>query len=295
MSGRFPREEYLWYNKRKEIGEAYLTRAADYSATILSLVANYTRGDLHATIATMRHTLIAADVQPPDVHMASWWFDNMTQYINTLKRFEGALGRQIVAQLHERLSTLRDDIILSATTVVCTVAICPVIALSVYRMTKSLQIYAASLQKRTEELNKEQKLTDKLLYQMLPKSVADHLKQGRSASPEHYDCVTIYFSDIVDFTRICSRSTPFQVVDMLNTIYNAFDDKVDLFDVYKVETIGDAYMVASGLPIPNGDGHFQEIADLALELLEAIKQVRIAHLEELLKIRIGIHSDYTST
>lgn len=96
---------------------------------------------------------------------------------------------------------------------------------------------------------------------------------------------------MVGFTELCAKSTPFEVVDMLNDLYTCCDSIISNYDVYKVETIGDAYMVVSGLPIRNGDKHVGEIASLALHLLERVSKLEIRHRKgELLQIRIGIHS-----
>ena len=64
--------------------------------------------------------------------------------------------------------------------------------------------------------------------------VADELKAGRSVMPQMYDSATVYFSDIVGFTRLSSESKPLEVVELLNSLYNVFDDNITRFDVYKV-------------------------------------------------------------
>ncbi|CAK9821911.1 Guanylate cyclase 32E [Anthophora retusa] len=162
-------------------------------------------------------------------------------------------------------------------------------------MMAMMEKYANNLEalvdERTDQLTEEKKKTDALLYEMLPRYVAEQLKRGHKVEAESFDCVTIYFSDIVGFTAMSAESTPLQVVDFLNDLYTCFDSTIENYDVYKVETIGDAYMVVSGLPIRNGIQHAGEIASMSLCLLDAIKQFTIRHRPlEKLQLRIGIHS-----
>ncbi|XP_076630684.1 atrial natriuretic peptide receptor 1 isoform X3 [Colletes latitarsis] len=159
------------------------------------------------------------------------------------------------------------------------------------RMTQYATNLEALVAERTADYLEEKRKCEELLYQLLPRSVASQLILGQSVIAETYDQVTIYFSDIVGFTKLSAESTPLQVVDLLNDLYTCFDSIIENFDVYKVETIGDAYMVVSGLPVRNGTNHAREIARMSLALRDTVMTFSIRHRpSEQLKLRIGMHS-----
>ncbi|CAF0853653.1 unnamed protein product [Rotaria sp. Silwood1] len=148
------------------------------------------------------------------------------------------------------------------------------------------------LEHKTNELEKEKCLTQKLLHQILPPCVAKDLINGRKAPAEYYDSVTVYFSDIVGFTAIASMCSPNETCNMLNQLYSIFDSLLENFDVYKVETIGDAYMVVSGAPERNGDKHPNEVVNMSLSLLRGKQQVRVPRTSAELMLRVGIHTGF---
>ncbi|CAE1321199.1 Resact receptor,Olfactory guanylyl cyclase GC-D,Guanylate cyclase 32E,Heat-stable enterotoxin receptor,Receptor-type guanylate cyclase gcy-13,Guanylate cyclase soluble subunit alpha-1,Receptor-type guanylate cyclase gcy-9,Guanylate cyclase soluble subunit alpha-2,Receptor-type guanylate cyclase gcy-21,Head-specific guanylate cyclase,Guanylate cyclase soluble subunit beta-2,Atrial natriuretic peptide receptor 1,Speract receptor,Receptor-type guanylate cyclase gcy-18,Receptor-type guanylate cyclase gcy-3,Ret len=159
------------------------------------------------------------------------------------------------------------------------------------RMEQYANNLEALVEERTSDFLEQKKKAEDLLYSMLPKSVASSLIRGETVTAEEFESVTLFFSDICGFTAMSAESTPYQVVDLLNDLYTLFDSIIEQFDVYKVETIGDAYMVASGLPVRNGNLHAREIARMSIALLRSVFSFKIRHRpNDQLKLRIGIHT-----
>ncbi|RWS29140.1 atrial natriuretic peptide receptor 1-like protein [Leptotrombidium deliense] len=160
---------------------------------------------------------------------------------------------------------------------------------------KRMEEYSNTMERtvaeRGESIVEEKKKVEELLHQILPKFVAEELKQGRHVKPESFDSVTIYFSDIIGFADLAAESNPDEVVDLLNDIYSIIDGIIANYDVYKVETITDSYLIASGLPVRNGNNHAREIAKMALDIRSAIFAFQPRHRPNYkCEVRIGIHS-----
>ncbi|XP_077294951.1 guanylate cyclase soluble subunit beta-1-like [Arctopsyche grandis] len=163
-----------------------------------------------------------------------------------------------------------------------------------YKLTRNLEVLTDKLQHTYRELESEKQKTDRLLYSVLPISVASELRHGRPVAARRYDVVTLLFSGVLEFARFCAQNTDsrgaMKIVRMLNDLYTTFDVLTDPKknpDVYKVETVGDKYMAVSGLPEPN-PGHARWISRLALDMMDLAKEVTIDG--QPVGITIGIHS-----
>nr|XP_043067655.1 guanylate cyclase soluble subunit beta-1 [Drosophila bipectinata] len=163
-----------------------------------------------------------------------------------------------------------------------------------YKLTKNLEMLTDKLQQTFRDLESEKQKTDRLLYSVLPKSVANELRHQRPVPPKRYDSVTLMFSGIVGFGQYCAANTDpdgaMKIVKMLNELYTVFDALTDSkrnLNVYKVETVGDKYMAVSGLPDPCED-HAKCMARVALDMMDMAKNVKMG--SNPVQITIGIHS-----
>ncbi|KAI4878906.1 hypothetical protein NFI96_006257 [Prochilodus magdalenae] len=156
-------------------------------------------------------------------------------------------------------------------------------------LSSQLERKKEELRQLSQHLEHEKQKTENLLYAMLPKHVANQLKEGKRVEAGEFKECTILFSDVVTFTTICSQCEPIQIVFMLNSMYLRFDRLTTVHNVYKVETIGDAYMVVGGVPIPVSS-HAEQVANFALGMIMAAKEVTNPITGGSIQIRVGLHS-----
>jgi len=118
-------------------------------------------------------------------------------------------------------------------------------------------------------LHHEQERSEKLLLNVLPREVAPRLKEPGQTIAEHFDSASVLFADIVGSTTLFAEMEPADIVDWLNEVFSMFDVLVEKYDLEKIRTIGDNYMVAAGVPRPRPD-HAQALALMALEMREQL-------------------------
>lgn len=131
------------------------------------------------------------------------------------------------------------------------------------------------------------------LFDIFPRHIAEALRDGRTVEPEHKDIVTIFFSDIVGFTTMSSELEPRKVAGMLDRLYTQFDELSQKHDIFKVETIGDAYMAVTNLVKDQKNDHARRIAEFAMDAIQAANSTLIDEDDPdrgYVNIRVGFHS-----
>jgi class 3 adenylate cyclase len=165
---------------------------------------------------------------------------------------------------------------------------------------EGILVFRPAVKKIQDTLGKlalEQAQSENLLLNILPHPIAQRLKQSQPSKKtktdnimiaDGYNDATVMFADIVGFTNLSSRIPPEQLVNLLNQIFSRFDLIAESYNLEKIKTIGDAYMVVGGLPNPRTD-HAAAIATMAIDMLDAIAQFNL-DTGEAFQIRIGINS-----
>jgi class 3 adenylate cyclase len=144
---------------------------------------------------------------------------------------------------------------------------------------------------RTEELRTEKEKSERLLLNVLPDTIANRLKEGETTIADHFKIASVIFVDIVDFTKTSARSSPVDVVKMLNDIFTRFDKISARYGMEKIKTIGDCYMAASGIPVARED-HAEAAVRMALDIVDAREDFVYANPDieqtQFVRFRIGL-------
>ncbi|MDY6937023.1 MAG: adenylate/guanylate cyclase domain-containing protein [Cyanobacteriota bacterium] len=141
-----------------------------------------------------------------------------------------------------------------------------------------------------KQLRIEREKSERLLLSILPAPIATRLKQDTQTIADNFEDASVLFADIVGFTKLWSRISAEELVELLNEMFSEFDRLAERHGLEKIKTIGDAYMVVGGLPIPK-ENHAEAMAQMALDMQQAIAQFNRGDRErEPFRIRIGMHT-----
>ena len=286
--------DLIWFAEQNILGQEFLNSSLNLMPELKDFYdqALQSKNSSLLPLVHEKRQMIINNVKQNGSEMAaSSWFELMTEYIGVLLTVQNLGSKYISKELSIIVKTSKRDLIIQSILLVLVIAGTPVMCFAVARLTFSIQSFACKLSLRTKQLDEEKDRADALLYQMFPKYVAEQLKRGEIVRAEHFQSVTVFFSDIVSFTSICSSVTPMEVTLMLNTVYGIFDELTEKHDVYKVETIGDAYMAVSGVPQQNGEKHVVHICKLAIDIVGAIGSLIIDFIPgKRISIRTGVHT-----
>ena len=138
------------------------------------------------------------------------------------------------------------------------------------------------------QLQAEKSKSEALLLNILPETIIRRIREGEVEIADRFTEATILFSDLVGFTGLANRCSPARIVEILNNLFSAFDALAEKLQLEKIKTIGDAYMVAGGLPEQN-PAHAIAVAEMAVDMIDAVLETS-KRFDEKLEVRIGIHS-----
>ena len=149
-----------------------------------------------------------------------------------------------------------------------------------------LDSYSRMAEKNARELSKEKERVEKLLLNIMPRTVYEEMKDLGTATPQRFDSASVLMLDFVDFTDMAISRDPSALIAELNDIFSAFDRISDLFDCERIKTMGDAYLAVSGLPEANAE-HAASIAKVALRMRRYLTRRNASHPTQW-NCRIGI-------
>ena len=211
-NGHFDNNSHLiWFTNHSVLGGDYLKSSAILMPEIRRELNQEVNDSVLSLIDKKRHIIFTNRPDYASVTKGEDWFDLMTVYLDKLYDVQMHVGTFLNKRLEDQVKMNKADLAKRLAFLVFSFLLVPFLAISVYRMTGTIQNYAFQLAQTTLELQEEKSRADDLLRQMFPHSVAEMLKKKQQVPAEYFKSVTIFFSDIVNFTEMCSTMTPLQV------------------------------------------------------------------------------------
>jgi class 3 adenylate cyclase len=155
---------------------------------------------------------------------------------------------------------------------------------------KAMRAMAGEVARSEASLQHEQQRSERLLLNVLPRPIAERLKQSNQPIADGFSSVTVLFADVVGFTALSERMPPADLVRVLNDLFSQFDQLAERHGLEKIKTIGDCYMAVAGIPTPRAD-HAHAVAEMALSMQSALASFDPGVPDAPpLKIRVGLNS-----
>ena len=271
------KDELLLLQKQKEVDEGVLREK-----TLQALKAEQ---ELRQRLDTERQNNIIAELRRQEAIERAGRLADSTNRARELERVQREQEYQ-----QQKQATFRQFVYGIGSMLLLILGILGASWLFARRTNRRLNAQNQQIQAQNKEIEAERGKSDKLLLNILPDEVARELKTSGYATPRHYDSATVVFTDFVNFTRLSAQLSPDKLIDELDECFLAFDEICEKHGLEKIKTIGDAYMFAGGLPVPN-DTHPQDAVRAALEMLEWLdKRNRENDRAVFHEMRIGIHT-----
>ncbi len=158
------------------------------------------------------------------------------------------------------------------------------------RASRRLALKNQKIEAQKAQIEEERQKSDRLLLNILPDEVAQELRSHGYATPRFYESATVLFTDFLNFTSLSEKLTPEELIDELNACFLGFDEICEKYGLEKIKTIGDAFMCAGGLPVPN-DTHAVDAVSAALEMMDWLEARNQTYPNAVFRsMRIGIHT-----
>ncbi|PBC26595.1 Atrial natriuretic peptide receptor [Apis cerana cerana] len=205
-------DNYVSYVRHEALGRDLLNGSLTYVPSLKHFYAELTRTmPDYGRIKSRRDEILQNRKREPNVEDAIAYFDSMATYVDELRKLQKELRHMIRDYVNSTLQDASNKEAAGIAIVVLVLVVSPIIIILVRNAVATIQMYAANLAQKARELKQEKGKSDTLLFQMLPPSVAQQLKQTQQVPAEYYEAVTVYFSDIVGFTEIAAENTPLEV------------------------------------------------------------------------------------
>ena len=248
--GNFP-DDFLYDNYSRRLARFNMNyRTATYYSDLVDPLIDERSNQVVFTqsIGKMRSEIRESNAADDykSVAKAQFYFDNVTFRIDHLYRLQDSVADRIVRRINRTVDTYTNQIVTYSIMASIVIIACPFIVVFTEALTSNMQSYSKTLVKASSALTDEKRKTDSLIYQMLPRTIAERLKRSSKVDSEYFKSATVLFTSIAEFTQISIEYSPMDLVNLLNALYTSMDARLERHDVYKVETINDTYMVVSG-------------------------------------------------